>query len=67
MGATRRRIRADETFVRRMDRGLIVTELMGQGVNSVTGDYTRDHQQVARSSSPRREAPSPRRRSSCSS
>jgi PmbA protein len=24
-----------------MDRGLLVTELMGQGVNSVTGDYSR--------------------------
>ena len=28
-------------LVRRMDRGLIVTELMGQGVNLVTGDYSR--------------------------
>jgi len=26
---------------RRMDRGLLVTELMGQGVNGVTGDYSR--------------------------
>lgn len=25
----------------RMDRGLVVTELMGQGVNPVTGDYSR--------------------------
>lgn len=25
----------------RMDRGLLVTELMGQGVNGVTGDYSR--------------------------
>jgi len=25
----------------RMDRGLLVTELMGQGVNPVTGDYSR--------------------------
>ena len=25
----------------RMDRGLLVTELMGQGVNAVTGDYSR--------------------------
>ena len=24
-----------------MDRGLLVTELMGQGVNGVTGDYSR--------------------------
>jgi PmbA protein len=24
-----------------MDRGLLVTELMGQGVNTVTGDYSR--------------------------
>ena len=28
-------------LVRRMGRGLIVTELMGQGVNGVTGDYSR--------------------------
>jgi PmbA protein len=28
-------------LVRLMDRGLIVTELMGQGVNLVTGDYSR--------------------------
>ena len=25
----------------RMDRGLLVTELLGQGVNPVTGDYSR--------------------------
>ena len=25
----------------RMDRGLLVTELLGQGVNYVTGDYSR--------------------------
>lgn len=34
----------DEDFdalVRRMHRGLVVTELMGQGVNGVTGDYSR--------------------------
>jgi PmbA protein len=34
----------DEDFaalLRRMDRGLLVTELMGQGVNGVTGDYSR--------------------------
>ena len=24
-----------------MDRGLVVTELMGQGINGVTGDYSR--------------------------
>ena len=24
-----------------MDKGLLVTELMGQGVNTVTGDYSR--------------------------
>lgn len=28
-------------MVRRMGRGLVVTELMGQGVNGVTGDYSR--------------------------
>jgi PmbA protein len=28
-------------LVKRMGRGLLVTELMGQGVNSVTGDYSR--------------------------
>jgi PmbA protein len=30
-----------EALLRRMDRGLVVTELMGQGVNGVTGDYSR--------------------------
>jgi PmbA protein len=30
-----------EGLVRRMGRGLLVTELMGQGVNPVTGDYSR--------------------------
>ncbi len=30
-----------ETLCRRMQRGLLVTELMGQGVNGVTGDYSR--------------------------
>ena len=30
-----------EALVRRMGRGLVVTELMGQGVNGVTGDYSR--------------------------
>jgi len=29
------------TMLRRMGRGLFVTELMGQGVNYVTGDYSR--------------------------
>jgi PmbA protein len=28
-------------LVRRMGRGLVVTELMGQGINGVTGDYSR--------------------------
>ncbi|MCL7461472.1 metalloprotease PmbA [Pseudomonas sp. NW5] len=28
-------------LIRRMDRGLLVTELMGQGINLVTGDYSR--------------------------
>jgi PmbA protein len=31
---------ADE-LLKKMDRGLLVTELMGQGVNLVTGDYSR--------------------------
>ncbi|MES9925121.1 MAG: metalloprotease PmbA [Candidatus Thiodiazotropha endolucinida] len=30
-----------EGLLRTMDRGLVVTELMGQGVNMVTGDYSR--------------------------
>ncbi|AMN46652.1 peptidase PmbA [Steroidobacter denitrificans] len=30
-----------EVLLRRMGRGLVVTELMGQGVNGVTGDYSR--------------------------
>ncbi|HWP94654.1 MAG TPA: metalloprotease PmbA [Gammaproteobacteria bacterium] len=30
-----------EALLRRMGRGLIVTELLGQGVNGVTGDYSR--------------------------
>ncbi|WIT11228.1 metalloprotease PmbA [Paucibacter sediminis] len=30
-----------DTMLRRMGRGLFVTELMGQGVNYVTGDYSR--------------------------
>jgi PmbA protein len=28
-------------LLRKMGRGLVVTELMGQGVNAVTGDYSR--------------------------
>jgi len=28
-------------LLKRMDRGLLVTELLGQGVNPVTGDYSR--------------------------
>lgn len=30
-----------EALLRSLDRGLYVTELMGQGVNTVTGDYSR--------------------------
>ncbi len=30
-----------DELLRRMDQGLLVTELMGQGVNPVTGDYSR--------------------------
>lgn len=30
-----------DAMIRLLDRGLFVTELMGQGVNSVTGDYSR--------------------------
>lgn len=30
-----------ESMVRTMGRGLLVTELMGQGVNNITGDYSR--------------------------
>lgn len=30
-----------QALLRRMQRGLLVTELMGQGVNIVTGDYSR--------------------------
>lgn len=32
---------AQEVLLRRMGSGLLVTELMGQGVNGVTGDYSR--------------------------
>ncbi len=30
-----------DTLVRRIDKGVLVTEVMGQGVNLVTGDYSR--------------------------
>jgi len=30
-----------EALLKRMGRGLVVTELMGQGINGVTGDYSR--------------------------
>ena len=30
-----------QAFHRRLGTGLLVTELMGQGVNGVTGDYSR--------------------------
>ena len=30
-----------QALLKKMDRGLYVTELMGQGVNTVTGDYSR--------------------------
>ena len=30
-----------EALMRRMGRGLLVTDLMGQGVNTITGDYSR--------------------------
>jgi PmbA protein len=30
-----------DELLRQMGRGLVVTELMGQGVNGVTGDYSR--------------------------
>ena len=30
-----------EDLLRQMDRGLVVTELLGHGVNAVTGDYSR--------------------------
>lgn len=30
-----------KALLKEMDRGLLVTELMGQGVNTVTGDYSR--------------------------
>jgi PmbA protein len=30
-----------DAMIRKLGRGLLVTELMGQGVNYVTGDYSR--------------------------
>ncbi|NKC11560.1 MAG: metalloprotease PmbA [Gammaproteobacteria bacterium] len=33
--------RSREQLIRQMHRGLLVTELMGMGVNTVTGDYSR--------------------------
>jgi PmbA protein len=30
-----------DSLLKKLDRGLLVTELMGQGVNQVTGDYSR--------------------------
>ncbi len=30
-----------DAMVKKMDRGLVVTELMGQGVSAITGDYSR--------------------------
>jgi PmbA protein len=40
---SRRTTRADslDGMIRRLHRGLFVTEMMGQGVNGVTGDYSR--------------------------
>jgi PmbA protein len=41
---TSRRTKAGDTLaamIRRLHRGLFVTEMMGQGVNGVTGDYSR--------------------------
>src|SRR3546814_9656797 len=32
---------SDLAMLRGMGRGLLVTELMGQGVNNITGDYSR--------------------------
>ena len=34
-------LQSREELLAKMDRGVVVTELMGQGVNSVTGDYSR--------------------------
>ncbi len=34
-------LESQESLLARMDRGVLVTELMGQGVNGVTGDYSR--------------------------
>ena len=41
---TSRRTKAGDTLaamIRRLHRGLFVTEMMGQGINGVTGDYSR--------------------------
>jgi PmbA protein len=35
------RLLDEQAFLRRLGTGLLVTELMGQGVNAVTGDYSR--------------------------
>lgn len=34
-------VRADDSLIKTMNTGLYVTSLMGQGVNAVTGDYSR--------------------------
>ncbi|MFG6178025.1 metalloprotease PmbA [Halomonas sp. THAF12] len=34
-------LESQQALLARMDRGVLVTELMGQGVNGVTGDYSR--------------------------
>jgi PmbA protein len=36
-----RRLDSLDSMIRKLDRGLLVTELMGHGVNYVTGDYSR--------------------------
>ncbi|MCG2586257.1 metalloprotease PmbA [Massilia sp. TS11] len=44
LALTSSKTRAEDDFagmLRKMDRGLLVTELMGQGTNYVTGDYSR--------------------------
>jgi PmbA protein len=44
LSLTSRRTRAGDTLeamIKRLHRGLFVTEMMGQGVNGVTGDYSR--------------------------
>lgn len=58
-------------LLRRMGRGLLVTELMGHGLNMVTGDYSRGAAgsgwRTARFSSPSRKSPSPATCAICSS